>query len=61
MKTGFLFLAALLWAGPAHALSIVSLHGAMSAPMAAGPVDSVIVILGVLALAAVIGFRAMRR
>ena len=57
MKTVLFLLPALVASVPAHALSIVSLHGGMTAPIAANSVDLTIVVGSVLALAAAIGFR----
>ena len=58
MKALFLLIPALVVSAPAHALSIVSLHGA---PVAPGSVDMAILAGSVLALAAAIGLRAFRR
>jgi hypothetical protein len=60
MKTLLLLVPALVVSVPAHALSIVSLHGGMTAPIAVNSVDTAIILASVLALAAVIGFRVFR-
>jgi hypothetical protein len=60
MKAVFLLLPALVVSAPAYALSIVSLHGGMTAPFSASSVDMGIVVGCVLALAAAIGFRVIR-
>ena len=61
MKTVLFLLPALVASAPAHALSIVSLHGGMTAPISPSSVDLTIVVGSVLALAAAIGFRVFRR
>jgi hypothetical protein len=61
MKAIFLLLPALVVSVPAHALSIVSLHGGMSPPISASTVDAAIIVGSVLALAAVLGFRVFFR
>jgi hypothetical protein len=50
-----------LAAAPAHAISIVSLHGGMVAPMASSTVDTVLIITGVAVLATVAAFRFRKR
>lgn len=57
MKLVFLLLPALVVSVPAHALSIVSLHVGPSV----SSFDAAIVIVSVLALGAVIGFRVLKR
>lgn len=61
MKAVSIFFGTLAVSSPAYALSIVSLHGGMTAPISASSVDSAIVIGSVIALAAAIGFRLRRR
>lgn len=51
----------LVIAAPAHALSIVTLHGGMNVPMFGAGADMAVLILGVAALAAVVALRAHRR
>ena len=60
MKAVFLLLPALVMSAPAHALSIVSLHGGMTVPISPSSVDTALVVGSVLALAAAIGFRLFR-
>ncbi len=48
-------------AAPAHAVSIVSLHGGMGVPMANPTGDVVLLLVGVATLAAVVAFRVLRR
>ncbi|WP_135622135.1 hypothetical protein [Solemya pervernicosa gill symbiont] len=54
-------LLALMMTAPAHALSIVSLHGGMVAPMATAPVDTAVIVTSLSLLAGVMIFRMMRR
>jgi hypothetical protein len=61
MKRMLLALAAGAIATPAEALSIVSLHGGITAPMTLTAIDTAVVIVSVLALSGVVAFRLVNR
>lgn len=61
MKTLAASLLGLFAAVPAHALSIVTLHGGMNVPMLGAGADIAALVLGIAALSVVVAFRACRR
>ena len=61
MKTTLLAVAACAVAMPAHALSIVSLHGGMAVPTAFTAVDTAVIVGGLFALTGVVAFRLVNR
>jgi hypothetical protein len=61
MTNLLLAVAACVIVTPAHAMSIVSLHAGMAAPVASAPVDMAIIMASISALAATIGFRLVKR
>jgi hypothetical protein len=65
MKKTFASAIALVMTAPAHAISIISLHGAptasQGAPMASASVETVIVITSLITLAGVISYRVFKR
>lgn len=61
MKKLLVAASGLIAVSPVYAVSIVSLHGGMVAPMVSAPVDTAIVAGSVLMLAGVIGLRIRAR
>ena len=60
MKSLLLSIAALAFATPAHALSIVSLHLGMTAPVSFSLVNLTVIAVSVASLSGVIAFRLRR-
>lgn len=48
-------------AAPAHAVSIVSLHGGMGVPLFNSGADAILLFAGVAALTVVVAFRVLKR